>query len=251
MKKQYSNIEELLDNQFWLKCEWDKLSDKGISYDIRLDSANGNVALDDGAPYGYRFMKNHQLVLDPAEGIILATIITLVNEGCSYREICTLLNNQGVKTKKGELWKVSNIHHIVQSTIDCRGEYVDKSIMNKKVTPIYKECNRVPMDNKLTTAYLRTPFYSKEEYRINDFNGIKFYEDRGYSGLSDPFERPAFHALLEDVKNGKVKEIIFMELKSISRNTNDFLKAIEILKQYNVKLTYLGKNSKNRFVNII
>ncbi len=247
MNKQYAfnqimeeNAVELQVNQINMECECDNLFDKGVSYQLKSKTLHSKVLLGDGVPYGYQY-KKYQLVVDPAEGIILATIITLAKEGRSLREICTLLNNQGIKTRKGTNWNDANINRIVKLTIGGRGEYITKSTMNKENSLINKESNRMHVDNEMTAAYLRTSSYSKKDYRINVFDGIKFYEDRGYSGLSDPFTRPAMAALLEDVQNGKVKEVIFLELRSISRIEKDFLKIIEILQKSSVKLTYLGK----------
>lgn len=59
------------------------------------------------------------------------------------------------------------------------------------------------------------------------------YIDRGYSGKNT--DRPAFRAMMEDIKEGKLSKIIVYKLDRISRSILDFSNMMETLSKYRVE----------------
>ena len=64
-------------------------------------------------------------------------------------------------------------------------------------------------------------------------NPSKEYVDRGYSGKNT--HRPAFEAMLEDIRQGKVARVIVYKLDRISRSILDFANMMETFQQYHVE----------------
>jgi site-specific DNA recombinase len=68
-----------------------------------------------------------------------------------------------------------------------------------------------------------------------NWNVCNIYSDEGISGSSIE-KRPAATKLLEDVKNGKIENVLIMKVDRLCRNTKDLLEIVDILKKYNVRL---------------
>lgn len=66
--------------------------------------------------------------------------------------------------------------------------------------------------------------YAKREVFNEEF---KIYQDSGYSGKNT--NRPAFHQMMEDVKNGKIQKVVVYRLDRISRSILDFADFINVL----------------------
>ena len=62
------------------------------------------------------------------------------------------------------------------------------------------------------------------------------YADEGKTARKELKKRKAIHALLEDVKAGKIDVIIFWRLDRWFRNLSDFYKVQDILDEYHVRL---------------
>lgn len=65
---------------------------------------------------------------------------------------------------------------------------------------------------------------------------ILIYEDEGYSGYN--INRPKFKSLIDDIKNNKIKILIFYKLDRISRNVKDFAKLMNLFDTHN--LTFIS-----------
>jgi DNA invertase Pin-like site-specific DNA recombinase len=64
-------------------------------------------------PYGYR-AQDGDLVAEPSEMAVIATMTNLRAEGVSYNEIAAMLNSQGVPTKRpGASWAAQTVHNIL------------------------------------------------------------------------------------------------------------------------------------------
>ena len=95
--------------------------------------------------------------------------------------------------------------------------------------------------NQCTALYIRnTGLVHEDTHQIIESNNIKVYEDKNFSGISDPFSRPALSALLEDVKNGNVKRVKVNSLSQISRKSEDIVKVINILKKNDAEMEVLN-----------
>ena len=58
-----------------------------------------------------------------------------------------------------------------------------------------------------------------EDYRV--------YQDSGYSGKNT--NRPAFHQMMEDIRNGSIEKVVVYRLDRISRSIMDFADFIDVL----------------------
>lgn len=65
----------------------------------------------------------------------------------------------------------------------------------------------------------------------------KIYKDEGVSGRISFQERPSGRRLLEDIKNGKIDELVVLRIDRLGRNTTDILNTIRLIHQYNVPIT--------------
>lgn len=75
------------------------------------------------APYGYRIVpaddgtKHKVLAIDPSEAEILRTVMNLiVHEGHSTYSAATHLNELGIRTRRGALWRHPNLCHQLRRT---------------------------------------------------------------------------------------------------------------------------------------
>lgn len=72
--------------------------------------------------------------------------------------------------------------------------------------------------------------YCKKE--LNDDEVFKIYSDKGYSGSN--LQRPGFQEMIEDIRAGKINQIITYRLDRISRSVLDFANLNDFLKTHNV-----------------
>ena len=87
--------------------------------------------------------------------------------------------------------------------------------------------------------YMRTSHYlqnlATQIDRIED--GWKIYKDEGVSGRVLFEDRPSGKKLLEDIRKGKISEVIVLRLDRLGRDTTDILNTIKEIHQYNVPIT--------------
>lgn len=76
---------------------------------------------------------------------------------------------------------------------------------------------------------------SQLEYCKYETHGgpYKEYSDKGYSGKNT--NRPAFEAMLQDIRQGKIARVIVYKLDRISRSILDFTRMMELFGQYKVE----------------
>lgn len=66
-------------------------------------------------PYGYRKAEDGiHLVVDEYEQSVIDEVIKMNDQGVALRKICPILNERGIKTKKGGLWAKTNLGDIVK-----------------------------------------------------------------------------------------------------------------------------------------
>jgi DNA invertase Pin-like site-specific DNA recombinase len=87
--------------------------------------------------------------------------------------------------------------------------------------------------------YMRTSHYLQnigtQIDRVED--GWKVYKDEGISGRVSFTDRPSGRKLMEDVKRGKINEVVVLRLDRLGRDTTDILNTIKEIHQYNVPIT--------------
>jgi site-specific DNA recombinase len=65
---------------------------------------------------------------------------------------------------------------------------------------------------------------------------VKFYEDLGVSGLSDPQQRPGMSALLEDARKGEFNVLYIARLDRLSRRVEYMVDIVRQLRDAGVKI---------------
>ena len=87
--------------------------------------------------------------------------------------------------------------------------------------------------------YLRTSHYtmsiSSQVDKIEE--GWKIYEDKGVSGRIPFEERPQGKKLLEDIRRGKITELVVLRLDRLGRNTTNILNTINEIHSHKVSIT--------------
>lgn len=71
-------------------------------------------------------------------------------------------------------------------------------------------------------------------------DGIKTYQDRGYSGKNT--DRPSFQRLLKDIRAGKVSKLYVYRLDRFSRSIADFGQLWNVLKEHDVEFVSVTEN---------
>lgn len=82
----------------------------------RTIKANNGDKPAGGCPYGYRYTADKKHIEpDPAEVPTLRQIFTEAQKGTSLDKIAKLLNDQGRRTRRGNLWQKGSIHIILKN----------------------------------------------------------------------------------------------------------------------------------------
>ena len=71
-------------------------------------------------------------------------------------------------------------------------------------------------------------------------DGIKTYQDRGYSGKNT--DRPSFQRLLKDIRAGKVSKLYVYRLDRFSRSIADFGQLWNVMKEHDVEFVSVTEN---------
>ena len=66
---------------------------------------------------------------------------------------------------------------------------------------------------------------------IKDWDFYKVYADEGISGKNTT-DRPAINQLINDIKTGKVNNVLVYKIDRLTRNTKDLIELTEIFKEY-------------------
>ena len=83
----------------------------------RTNKANRGDKPSGVCPYGYRYTVDKKHVEpDPAEAPIVKQIFSEGQKGTSLQKIADMLNEKGIKTRKGNDWQRGNLHLIVHNT---------------------------------------------------------------------------------------------------------------------------------------
>jgi DNA invertase Pin-like site-specific DNA recombinase len=91
--------------------------------------------------------------------------------------------------------------------------------------------------------YMRTSHYLQsigtQVDKIED--GWKVYEDAGVSGRVPFEERPAGKRLLDDVRRGKISQVIVLRLDRCGRSTQNILETLDTIHSFKVPITSLNE----------
>lgn len=96
----------------------------------------------------------------------------------------------------------------------------------------------------------------KDYARIKDWGVYNIYADEGISG-KNIVERPAINSLIDDIKNGKVNNVLVFKIDRLTRNTADLITLINLFNEYDCAFNSLSESidtktaSGRMFVKII
>jgi len=81
----------------------------------------------------------------------------------------------------------------------------------------------------------------KDYVRIKDWSIYKVYLDEGISGKNIT-ERPAINEMIEDIKQGHVKNVLVFKIDRLTRNTADLINLIELFNTYDCAFNSLTES---------
>jgi DNA invertase Pin-like site-specific DNA recombinase len=91
--------------------------------------------------------------------------------------------------------------------------------------------------------YLRTSHYlqniATQIDRIEE--GWKVYEDNGVTGRIPFIERKSAMRLLEDIKDGKIREVKVLRIDRLGRSVQDIIETINTIHSYGVPITSISE----------
>lgn len=96
----------------------------------------------------------------------------------------------------------------------------------------------------------------KDYARIKDWGVYNIYADEGISG-KNIVDRPAINSLIDDIKNGKVNNVLVFKIDRLTRNTADLITLINLFNEYDCAFNSLSESidtktaSGRMFVKII
>ena len=84
----------------------------------------------------------------------------------------------------------------------------------------------------------------KDYCRLNDFNLIEIYEDRGISGMSID-KRDGYKEMVEYLTNNKIDGVVVWSLSRLGRKMKDVVEFMDTLKQNNINFFSIKENLTN------
>lgn len=113
--------------------------------------------------------------------------------------------------------------------------------MDKRKYAIYSRKSKFTGSGESTTNQIEL-CKNTLKTRFGNINeeDIIIYEDEGFSGYN--IDRPRFKELISDIKNNKIKILVFYKLDRISRNVKDFAKLMNIFDSNNITFISATEN---------
>lgn len=95
---------------------------------------------------GYRLV-NGEITIVPDEAVIVKKIFDLYSDGCGQQKICNILNEEGIRTRRGYTWHPSAIRLILENEkyagdlklqkVFVRDHLTKEKVVNRGELPIY------------------------------------------------------------------------------------------------------------------
>ena len=91
--------------------------------------------------------------------------------------------------------------------------------------------------------YMRTSHYLQNVATQIDKieEGWKIYEDAGISGRIPFNERKSAFKLINDIKDGKIKEVRVLRIDRLGRSVSDIINTINIIHSFGVPITSISE----------
>ena len=105
---------------------------------------------------------------------------------------------------------------------------------------------RVSTDEQAKEGYsIRAQIEKLKSYiQIKDWQFYKVYADEGISG-KNIIERPAINELIDDIRAGKVNNVLVYKIDRLTRSTRDLIDLTEIFKENNCTFNSLMESIDN------
>ena len=84
----------------------------------------------------------------------------------------------------------------------------------------------------------------KDYSKLNDFNLIEIYEDRGISGMSID-KRDGYKEMIEYLTNNQIDGVVVWSLSRLGRRMKDVVEFMDTLKQNNINFFSIKENLSN------
>ncbi len=81
----------------------------------------------------------------------------------------------------------------------------------------------------------------KDYARIKEWSVYQIYIDEGISGKNIT-ERPAINQMLDDIKDGKVNNVLVFKIDRLTRNTADLIYLVNLFNEYNCEFNSLSES---------
>lgn len=131
---------------------------ESVSYGIRMGIESGRYRMPKA--YGYYLDENKKLKIHPQEAVEVRFIFNAFLEGYTAAQICTSLNERGVKPPRGKAWYDSTIIRILQNE-----KYAGDLLLEKTMSRDLKSRKRIPNPgNKYFVGDNHDPIISKEMF---------------------------------------------------------------------------------------
>lgn len=123
--------------------------------------------------------------------------------------------------------------------------YEKKQMVDSRKVAIYSRKSKFTgkgesIDNQIEICKRRIASAMFDGINIDLENDIVIYEDEGFTGANT--KRPQFQKLMQDIKDKKIRGIVFYRLDRISRDVKDFSDILRTLNDYNVFLMSATEN---------
>ena len=103
-------------NMMGMLDQWERMTIARKLARGRTSKANKGDKPAGNCPYGYRYSDDKKHIEpDPAEVPILRQIFTEGQKGTSLDKICKILNDQGCRTRRGNVWQKGSLHTILKN----------------------------------------------------------------------------------------------------------------------------------------
>ena len=107
---------------------------------------------------------------------------------------------------------------------------------------------RVSTEEQAKEGYsIRAQIQKLKDYsRIKEWNVYKVYADEGISGKNIK-DRPAIVELIDDLKNGRINNVLVFKIDRLTRNTADLIYLINLFNQYDLSLIHISRRSSSKY----
>ena len=117
----------------------------------------------------------------------------------------------------------------------------EKMAIKKKNNDLVGLYVRVSTHNQVDKDSLKTQEERLIAYcKANEISEFEVYRDAGFSARDT--KRPALEALMENIKNGKIRGVFVVKLDRITRSIKDLILLTEFFNKHNIKFVSISES---------